>query len=229
MLKHSSLAQSAFVPCAKSVHIQHNKRYRLLFGRLFTKLKNEHKLGIKIFSKTSFQSRMGLNKGNKQGRDERMQECCPISAMNFSSSQVLFLRSFISALFLSFFRPIFKSNEVLQNIHCFSLKKKNAEIFGIAWAAITARSTCRTLLFVFHHDLLCSLEINSFKMCSDLSYCRILLLRNFCKEQIRPTKMTPLCYSVTKCIYMRTILGCVFTCRQATQNYVKMIIKRNVL
>ena len=63
----------------------------------------EQKFGGKSFCKTSFQSRMELKKGQKQGRDEGTQEDYPTSAVYFCRCQVVLLRSFISALFLSFF------------------------------------------------------------------------------------------------------------------------------
>ena len=50
---------------------------------------------------------MDLKKGQKQGRDERMQEDYSTSAKIHSGRRVVFLRSFISALFLSFFQRSF--------------------------------------------------------------------------------------------------------------------------
>ena len=47
---------------------------------------------------------MELKKGQKQGRDERTQEDYGTSAKIYSRCPVVFLRSFISALFLSFFQ-----------------------------------------------------------------------------------------------------------------------------
>ena len=47
---------------------------------------------------------MGLKKVQKQGRDERTQEDYPTSGVYFRRCWVVFLRSFISALFLSFFQ-----------------------------------------------------------------------------------------------------------------------------
>ena len=76
----------------------------------------------KCFSKTSFHLRidgaekgqkqpdrttrhlMEPKKGQKQGRDERMPEDYRTSAKIRRRCPVVFLRSFISALFLSFFR-----------------------------------------------------------------------------------------------------------------------------
>ena len=55
----------------------------------------------KSFSKTSFQLRIELKKGRKQGRDEKTQEDYPTSAKIHSKYRVVFLRSFISAVFLS--------------------------------------------------------------------------------------------------------------------------------
>ena len=55
-------------------------------------------------SKTSFQLGMGLNNGQKQGRDEKRQEVYPAAAEIHNRCRIVFLRSFISALFLSFFQ-----------------------------------------------------------------------------------------------------------------------------
>ena len=70
--------------------------------------------------KTWFQLGMGLKKVQKQGRDERMQGDYPISALYFCRCQVVFLRSFISALFLYFSQPHYipNWNKVLQNLLC---------------------------------------------------------------------------------------------------------------
>ena len=69
-------------------------------------------LGKKSFCKTSFQVGMELKKVQKQGRDERTQEDYPTSAKIHTRCRVVFLRSFISALFLYFFRlhPYLKSS-----------------------------------------------------------------------------------------------------------------------
>ena len=55
---------------------------------------------------------MELKKVQKQGRDERTQEDYPISGVYFCRCRVVFLRSFISALFLNFFQlnPYLKSS-----------------------------------------------------------------------------------------------------------------------
>ena len=55
---------------------------------------------------------MEPEKVQKQGRDERTQEDYPTSGVYFCRCRVVFLRSFISALFLYFFRlhPYFKSS-----------------------------------------------------------------------------------------------------------------------
>ena len=55
---------------------------------------------------------MELKKVQKQGRDERMQEDYPTSGVYFCRCRVVFLRSFISALFLYFFQlhPYLKSS-----------------------------------------------------------------------------------------------------------------------
>ena len=58
----------------------------------------------KSFCKTSFQVGMDLKKVQKQGRDERTQEDYPKSAVYFCRCRVVFLRSFISTLFLYFFQ-----------------------------------------------------------------------------------------------------------------------------
>ena len=47
-----------------------------------------------VWPKTSFQLRMGLKKGKKQGRDERMREDYPTSAKVHIRCRVGFLRSF---------------------------------------------------------------------------------------------------------------------------------------
>ena len=49
---------------------------------------------------------MDLKKVQIQGRDERMQEDYPTSAVYFCRCRIFFLHSFISALFLCFFRSI---------------------------------------------------------------------------------------------------------------------------
>ena len=54
------------------------------------------------FCTTLFQLGMDLKKGEKQGRDERMQEDYPTSAEIHSRCRVV-LHSFISSLFLSVF------------------------------------------------------------------------------------------------------------------------------
>ena len=61
------------LPRAKSVRLQHNKHIRLLFEKWFRRHapEKEWKLRKKSFSKTLFQLRMELKKGQKQGRDER--------------------------------------------------------------------------------------------------------------------------------------------------------------
>ena len=55
---------------------------------------------------------MELKKVQKQGRDERTQEDYPTSGVYFCRCRVVFLRSFISALFLYFFQlhPYLKSS-----------------------------------------------------------------------------------------------------------------------
>ena len=65
------------------------------------KNRKEWKLGEKSFSKkdTKFPE-----KGHKQVRDERTQEDYLTIAVYFCRCRVVFLRSFISTLFLSFFQ-----------------------------------------------------------------------------------------------------------------------------
>ena len=55
---------------------------------------------------------MELKKVQKQGRDERTQEDYPTSGVYFYRCRVVFLRSFISALFLYFIQlhPYLKSS-----------------------------------------------------------------------------------------------------------------------
>ena len=64
-----------------------------------------HILGTreKSFCKTWFQVGMELKKVQKQGRDERTQEEYRTSAKISTRCRVVFLRSFISALFLYLF------------------------------------------------------------------------------------------------------------------------------
>ena len=58
----------------------------------------------KSFYNTEFHLRIDeAEKGQKQGREERMQEDYRTSAAYFCSCPVVFSRSSISALFLSFF------------------------------------------------------------------------------------------------------------------------------
>ena len=57
---------------------------------------------------------MELKKVQKQGRDEKTQEDYRTSAVYFCRCRVVFLRSFISALFLYFFSSIPTWNQVLQ-------------------------------------------------------------------------------------------------------------------
>ena len=104
-----------FIPRTKSVRLQHNKRVHLLFGIWFTNPRKGTETR-KSFCKTSFQLRMDLKKGPKQGRDERMQEDYPTSAVCFCRRRVVLLHSLISALFLSFFKCILNWNEVLQKL-----------------------------------------------------------------------------------------------------------------
>ena len=66
----------------------------------------------KSFCKTWFQVGMELKKVQKQGRDERTQEDYPTSAQIHTRCRVVFLRSFISALFLYLYQlhPYLKSS-----------------------------------------------------------------------------------------------------------------------
>ena len=61
-------------------------------------------------------SRDGAEKSTEQGRDERTQEDNPTSAKIHSRCRVVFLRSFISALFLYFFSSIPTWNQVSQKL-----------------------------------------------------------------------------------------------------------------
>ena len=62
------------------------------------------KLGKKVSLKLDLKLGMELKKVQKQGRDERTQEDYPTSAKVHSKCRVVFLRSFISTLFLYFFQ-----------------------------------------------------------------------------------------------------------------------------
>ena len=95
-----------FVPRAKSVHLQHNRCLCLLFGRWFRKEKDEkeQKLGKKVSIKLHFMLKMGLKKDrNKAEVKERKKTTLHLLCI-FGRCQVVFLHSFISALFLSFFQ-----------------------------------------------------------------------------------------------------------------------------
>ena len=61
-------------------------------------------LGKKVSVKLDFKLEKELKKVQKQGRDERTQEDYPTSAKIHTRCRVVFLRSFISALFLCFFQ-----------------------------------------------------------------------------------------------------------------------------
>ena len=61
-------------------------------------------LGKKVSVKLDFKLGMELKKVQKQGRDERTQEDYRTSAKIHSRCRVVFLRSFISTLFLYFFQ-----------------------------------------------------------------------------------------------------------------------------
>ena len=78
--------------------------YMYLEGGLENPWKRTETRG-KSFCKSSFNLRlMELKIGQKQGRDERTQEDYKTSVVYFCSCLVVFLHSFISALFLSFFQ-----------------------------------------------------------------------------------------------------------------------------
>ena len=66
----------------------------------------------KVSVKLDFKLGMELKKVQKQGRDERTQEDYPTSSKIHSRCRVVFLRPFISALFLYFFQlhPYLKSS-----------------------------------------------------------------------------------------------------------------------
>ena len=102
--KHLSLAQNAFFLRTKSVCLQHNKCIRLLFGRWFRKTPKRMETEEREFNLTSYHLRIELIKGQKQGRDERTQQEYPTSVAHLWKCRVVFLCSFISALFLSFFQ-----------------------------------------------------------------------------------------------------------------------------
>ena len=53
-LKRSALTQNVFVPRTISVHLQHNKRVRLVFGRGLENSEEEHKLGEIVSIKVRF-------------------------------------------------------------------------------------------------------------------------------------------------------------------------------
>ena len=73
-------------------------------------------LGKKSFCKTYFKLGKELKKVQKQGRDERTQEDYPTSAKIHTRCRVVFLRSFISALFLYFFQLYFKLGKELKKV-----------------------------------------------------------------------------------------------------------------
>ena len=97
-LKRSSPAQNGFFPHTKSVHLQCNKRVCLLFGRCFRKPPKKNRNQEKKVSQNFISVKDGA-----EGRHERTQEDYPTPAVYFCRCWVVFLRSFISALFLSFF------------------------------------------------------------------------------------------------------------------------------
>ena len=133
-LKCSLLAQNAFFPCAKSVCLQRNKHDCVLFARWFKKTLKIMKSREKSFSNTSFQLRTKLKKGQKQGRDDRAQEDYLTSAVHFCRCLVVFLCSFISSLFRSFFSSILNWNKGLEKL--FPIVN-----FAIGWR--TKQSHCK--------------------------------------------------------------------------------------
>ena len=102
-----AIAQNTFFsPRAKVSACSTINAFIYLEGDLET-LEKERKLAKKVFLKLHFTSRsMELKNGQKQGRDERTQEDYRKSAKIRSRCLALFLHSFISALFLSFFSSI---------------------------------------------------------------------------------------------------------------------------
>ena len=95
-VRQSVTSAKRVVPRAKSVRLQHKNAFIfILEGGLKNWKRTENR--EKTFSKTSFQLRMQLKKGQKQGRDERTKKKLP-------DCPVVFLRSFISVLLLSFFQ-----------------------------------------------------------------------------------------------------------------------------
>ena len=93
VLKCSSLLQHAFIPLGKSVHLLHNKCICLLFKSWFRKPSMKNRNSEKMLYKTSSQLRIDLHvkKGQKQGRDERMQEHYLTSVAYFCKCQVVFV------------------------------------------------------------------------------------------------------------------------------------------
>ena len=79
--------------------ILHNNLPLIYYSREITIITRE-----KSSCKTWFQVGMELKKVQKQDRDERTQEDYPTSAKIHTRCRVVFLRSFISALLLNFFR-----------------------------------------------------------------------------------------------------------------------------
>ena len=98
-----SPVRNAFVSSTKGVNLQHNKRICLLFESWFRNPQKKDTME-KSFCATSFQVGMDLKKVQKQGRDQRTQEHYPTPAVYFCRCRVVFLHSFISALFLYSFQ-----------------------------------------------------------------------------------------------------------------------------
>ena len=86
---------------------------------------------------------MELKKAQKQGRDERTQEDYPTSAVYFCRCRVVFLRSFISSLFLCFFQ-----------LHPY-LKSSFTEVFSLVYvvsSVIVSTRQALEKLALFHYS-----------------------------------------------------------------------------
>ena len=84
--------------------LHENGRYHALVLASEYTLHPQVKLGKKVSVKLDFKIGIELKKVQKQGRDERTQEDYRKSAKIHSRCTVVFLRSFISILFLYFFQ-----------------------------------------------------------------------------------------------------------------------------
>ena len=82
------------------------RRCKVVFLRSLISALFLYLLRKKVSVKLDFKLGMELKKVQKQGRDERTQEDYPTSAKIHTRCRVVFLRSFISALFLYCFSSI---------------------------------------------------------------------------------------------------------------------------